>query len=43
MQPDVANFGMLQFKAIDALIERGFAAGMAALQAWRGGAGDGPR
>ena len=43
IEPDVANFGMLQFKAIDALIERGFAAGTLALQGWRAAAGDGAR
>jgi hypothetical protein len=31
----VARFGMMQFHAIDAMIERGFAAGMEALQTWR--------
>jgi predicted acylesterase/phospholipase RssA/CRP-like cAMP-binding protein len=35
IEPEVADFGMLQFKAIDALIERGFAAGMDALQRWQ--------
>lgn len=35
IEPDLASFGMLQFQAIDALIERGYAAGVDALKAWR--------
>ena len=35
IEPDVASFGMLQFHKIDALIENGYRAGMAALQEWR--------
>lgn len=34
VEPDVAKIGMLQFKAIDSLIELGYAAGMKALRAW---------
>lgn len=37
IEPDLANFGMLQFQAIDALIERGYAAGIEALKAWKEG------
>ena len=35
IEPELSNFGMLQFQAIDALIERGYAAGMEALKAWQ--------
>lgn len=37
IEPDVADFGMLQFGAIDALIERGHAATTARLGDWREG------
>lgn len=35
IEPDVAGFGMLQFQAIDSLIERGYAAGVEALHGWQ--------
>jgi NTE family protein/lysophospholipid hydrolase len=37
IEPDVARFGMMQFHAIDSMIERGFAAGKDALERWREG------
>ncbi len=42
IEPEVSKIGMLQFKAIDSLIELGYAAGIAALRAWQARArGDG--
>ncbi len=35
IEPQVAKIGMLQFKAIDSLIELGYAAGIAALRKWQ--------
>lgn len=36
IEPDVASFGMLQFGAIEALIEKGFAAAQQPLEEWAG-------
>ena len=34
IEPDIANIGMMQFKAIDSLVDKGYVAGMDALRRW---------